>query len=73
MRIDKNTEDVTNEKAIDTNEITAKKKAKSETMLKPAVKKDRKTFLNPTDETQVREINGHEIKFNNLNKIYWPK
>ena len=73
MRIDKNAEDVTREKAIDTNEITSKKKAKSETILKPAGKKDRKTFLNPTDETQVREINGHEIKFNNLNKIYWPK
>jgi bifunctional non-homologous end joining protein LigD len=73
MRIDKNAKDVTREKAIDTSEITSKKKAKSETILKPTGKNDRKTFLNPTDETQVREINGHEIKFNNLNKIYWPK
>ncbi|HEY5534259.1 MAG TPA: DNA ligase D, partial [Ignavibacteria bacterium] len=73
MRIDKNAEDVTRVKPIDTNEITSKKKAKSETILKPTGKKDRKTFLNPTDETQVREINGHEMKFNNLNKIYWPK
>jgi len=73
MRIDKNAEDVTSEKAIDTNEITSKKKAKSENILKPTGKKDLKTFLNPTDETQVREINGHKIKFNNLNKIYWPK
>jgi len=73
MRIDKNAEDVTREKAIDTKEITSKKKAKSGIILKPAGKKDRKTFLNPTDVTQVREINGHEIKFNNLNKIYWPK
>jgi len=73
MRIDKNAEDVTSERAIETNEITSKKKAKSEIILKPTGKKDRKTFLNPTDETQVREINGHEIKFNNLNKIYWPK
>jgi bifunctional non-homologous end joining protein LigD len=73
MRIDKNAEDVTKEKAIDTKEITSKEKAKTETILKPIVKKDRKTFLNPSDKTQVREINGHEIKFNNLNKIYWPK
>jgi len=73
MRIDKNAEDVTNEKSIDTNEITSKKKAKSKAILKPAGKKDRETFLNPTDVTQVRELNGHKIKFTNLNKIYWPK
>lgn len=40
---------------------------------KKAGKKERKTLLNPSGETQVRELNGHEIKFNNLNKIYWPK
>ena len=72
MRIDKNAEDVTREKAMDTKEITSTKKDKSETILKPAGKKDRKTFLNPSDETQICEINGHEIKFNHLNKIYWP-
>ena len=72
MRIDKNAEDVTSEKAIDTHELTSKKMTKSETILKPTGKKDRKTFLNPNDETQVREINGHEIKFTHLNKIYWP-
>jgi bifunctional non-homologous end joining protein LigD len=73
MRTDKSAEDITSEEAIDPNEITSKKKAKSETILKPIGKKERKTFLNPSDKTQVREINGHEIKFNNLNKIYWPK
>ncbi|MEO6355731.1 MAG: non-homologous end-joining DNA ligase, partial [Ferruginibacter sp.] len=26
----------------------------------------------PTEETQVRKICGHEIKFTNLSKIYWP-
>jgi bifunctional non-homologous end joining protein LigD len=41
-------------------------------IIKAARKKERKTLLNPTDETQVREINGHSIKFNNLSKIYWP-
>lgn len=35
--------------------------------------KERKTLLNPTEETQVKKINGHEIKFTNLSKIYWPK
>lgn len=35
-------------------------------------KGERKTLLNPTDETQVRKINGHELKFTNLSKVYWP-
>ena len=73
MRTDKNAVDVTSEKAIDTAEITSKKKAKSKTILKPAGKKERKIFLNPTDVTQVRELNAHDITFSNLNKIYWPK
>ena len=34
---------------------------------------ERKTLLNPTDDTQVRKINGQEIKFSNLHKIFWPK
>ncbi len=39
---------------------------------KPATS-DRKTLLNPKDETQVRKINGHDIKFTNLSKIFWPE
>lgn len=31
-----------------------------------------KTLLNPKEDTQVKEIQGHELKFNNLQKIYWP-
>jgi DNA ligase D-like protein (predicted polymerase)/DNA ligase D-like protein (predicted 3'-phosphoesterase) len=30
-------------------------------------------FLNSTDETQVLKINGHELTFTNLHKLYWPK
>mgnify|MGYP000327153111 CR=1 FL=1 len=37
------------------------------------LKKERKTLLNPKDETQVRNIGGHDLKFTNLSKIYWPK
>ncbi|MES2704884.1 MAG: DNA ligase D [Bacteroidota bacterium] len=36
-------------------------------------KKERKTLLNPTDETQVRTVTGHELKFTNLSKVFWPK
>lgn len=73
MRIDKNAKDVTRETAVPVKEVTSNNKATSTAILKPTGKPDRKTLLNPSDETQVRTINGHEIKFNNLHKIYWPK
>ncbi|HEY1006908.1 MAG TPA: DNA ligase D [Sphingobacteriaceae bacterium] len=33
---------------------------------------ERKTLLNPSEETQVRKLNGHTVKFSNLSKIFWP-
>ena len=41
-------------------------------MIKPPAKTKRKTLLNPGDETQVRKVEGRELKFSNLSKIYWP-
>ncbi|MFV5695415.1 DNA ligase D [Flavobacterium sp. LB3P122] len=73
MRIDKKAKDVIREQVINTNEIIVPKEESAAKIVKPAGTKDLKTFLNPTDETQLREINGHEIKFSNLNKIYWPE
>jgi bifunctional non-homologous end joining protein LigD len=35
-------------------------------------KRDRATLLNPKEETQTRAINGFELKFSNLSKLYWP-
>jgi bifunctional non-homologous end joining protein LigD len=34
--------------------------------------KARKTLLNPSEDTQVKKMNGHDLKFTNLGKIYWP-
>jgi bifunctional non-homologous end joining protein LigD len=70
MRIDKAAREVileTEMPVVKEKHVLAEKK-----IIKAAGKKERKTLLNPTDETQVREINGHSIKFNNLSKIYWP-
>ncbi len=39
----------------------------------PSVKKERKPLLNSTEETQLKTINGHDLKFSHLSKIYWPK
>lgn len=32
-----------------------------------------KTLLNPKDEVQVKKVNGKELKFTNLSKVYWPE
>jgi bifunctional non-homologous end joining protein LigD len=42
-------------------------------ILSPVKTKDRGTLLNPTDESQVRDINGHPLSFTHLSKIFWPK
>jgi len=41
--------------------------------LKAPEVRDRATLLNPTDASQVRAVCGHELKFNNLSKVYWPE
>jgi bifunctional non-homologous end joining protein LigD len=60
MRTDKKAKNVMKEKAI-------KRPPK-----KIAADK-RQSLLNPGEETQVKKINGHELKFTNLSKVYWPK
>jgi bifunctional non-homologous end joining protein LigD len=86
MRIDKKATDVVLETPKNTNAVveevddnkksnnTKRKNVKENIVAeKPVKNKDRKTLLNPKDETQVRKICGHEIKFTHLSKIYWPK
>lgn len=74
MRMDKKAKDVIREVAEHTSTIVEEEE---ETMHKEAIappkNKDKKTLLNPTDETQVRSICGHDLKFTHLSKIYWPE
>lgn len=72
MRIDKKAKDVIKEKAKATKKVTAKAERTSAKILKSTGKSERKTLLNPSEETQVKKINGHDLKFTNLSKIYWP-
>jgi bifunctional non-homologous end joining protein LigD len=74
LRSDKNAKQVIMEKAAPAKK-TAKNSERSsaKSLVTPAGKSDRKTLLNPSEETQVKKINGHEMKFTNLSKIYWPK
>lgn len=75
MRIDKKAEDVVRETVIHTDEImeAAEKKDTHASAIKPPKGKEKKTLLNPNEETQVRKVCGHELKFTNLDKIYWPE
>ncbi|HMT28168.1 MAG TPA: DNA ligase D, partial [Bacteroidia bacterium] len=73
MRIDKKAKDVRLEMATDAKKIATKLKKNAKSVLLPIGKTERKTFLNPSEETQVRKVNGHEIKFTNLSKLYWTK
>ena len=83
MRIDKEAKEVVRESAVNTQKIvsdTAKKvntktKAKKidEELVRPPKETIPKTLLNPKEQTQVRKVNGKELKFNNLSKLYWPE
>jgi bifunctional non-homologous end joining protein LigD len=74
LREDKEAQQVVREKAVPVREVVSNEHEwVSKKLSKQGNKKERKTLLNPTDETQVRSIGGHDIKFTNLSKIYWPK
>ncbi|MET0242822.1 MAG: DNA ligase D [Flavitalea sp.] len=81
MREDKKAKDVVAEKAKSTKEVLKKtpsskdntSKPDSSTLFKSSLKTDRRSLLNPSEEQQVRKINGHDLTFTNLSKKYWPK
>lgn len=71
MRVDKKAKDVIREVEKPTTKILSETNERKIISARP--KGDRKTLLNPTYDSQVRLINGHEMKFAHLNKFYWPK
>jgi len=73
MREDKKATDVKAEKAAPTKKIIKASVLHKKNIIKKEAKTARKSLLNPTEETQVKKINGHDIKFTNLSKIYWPQ
>jgi bifunctional non-homologous end joining protein LigD len=72
LREDKQAKDVVRELPTPSSEVLQPEQKLFDKKLATS-KKERKTLLNPTDETQVRSIGGHDLKFTNLSKIYWPK
>ena len=73
LREDKNAKDVVREAPVPVTEIVndENKLVKKQVLAKPA-EQERKTLLNPNEETQVKNLSGHDMKFTNLSKVYWP-
>jgi bifunctional non-homologous end joining protein LigD len=63
MRIDKKAKDVMRETAVETKDMVDLNITVDEM----------ETLLNPKEETQVRKVCGHELKFTHLSKLYWPE
>ncbi|KRT13994.1 DNA ligase [Pedobacter ginsenosidimutans] len=75
MREDKKAKEVMREVEVPTEKIVddANEENPHAQAIKAPKGKVPKTLLNPKDETQVRKIKGHELKFTNLSKVYWPE
>ncbi|MCE7042382.1 DNA ligase D [Dyadobacter sp. CY312] len=72
MREDKNAKEVVVETATDSGKVTKSRKAGLEEIVRTPEKQEGRTLLNPKEKTQCKKLQGHELKFTNLNKIYWP-
>lgn len=74
MRSDKKAAEVIREIAQPTEALVeAETESTHSQAISPSKSTSKKTFLNPKDETQVRKICGHELKFTSLSKLYWPE
>ena len=76
MRTDKSPKEVVRETATDTGSLTNNAQetptVNNAALVKAPKLGSRQTLLNPNEETQVKNINGHDLKFTNLSKVYWP-
>jgi bifunctional non-homologous end joining protein LigD len=74
MRTDKKAKDVVLETPADTEAtIEGSKPKKSALKLDPIKSTERKTLLNPTEDTQTKKVCGQDLKFNHVTKLYWPE
>ena len=72
LREDKKPSEVVKEIPVPTVKLVKENKLVQQNVLSAPPKKERKTLLNPKEETQTRIVGGHELRFSNLSKIYWP-
>lgn len=70
LRPDKKASEAVAEKTFKPENVMKKEKPVNKKAASPG---SRKSLLNPTDATQVRNILGTSFTFNNVQKVYWPK
>jgi bifunctional non-homologous end joining protein LigD len=74
MREDKAAKEVVLEKAVPAKKaVKTAKHTVADKIPSPVKVKGRGTLLDPTDEAQVRSIDGHDLSFTHLSKVFWPK
>lgn len=73
LREDKSPREVVRENPQDTSVVADKENALLKDRIISTPEHERKTLLNPSEETQVRTVGGHNLKFTNLSKIFWPE
>jgi bifunctional non-homologous end joining protein LigD len=75
LRSDKKATDVIREKETAVTDIieTAPETIAKHKIIKEPGNKTKRTLLNPNEESQVKTVNGRELKFNNLGKVYWQE
>jgi bifunctional non-homologous end joining protein LigD len=74
LREDKNALEVVLEKPVPMDLATKKKNMLAQQkVLNAPGKKERNSLLNPTEQSQVKRFGGHDLKFTNLSKVYWPE
>ena len=72
LREDKSAQEVVREIPVEI-ELPKENRLVKDKVIAPPGKKERNTLLNPKEETQTRVVGGHELKFTNLSKVFWPK
>jgi bifunctional non-homologous end joining protein LigD len=79
MRVDKKAKEVVREIEADTAEIVeeeehhTEEKMETNKLVSAPKESSKRTLLNPKEETQVKKICGHDLKFTHLSKVYWPE
>jgi bifunctional non-homologous end joining protein LigD len=74
MREDKKAKEVVLEVLADAKELVASSgKSELKNVVKPPEKREGKTLLKPKEKTQCKKLEGQELKFTNLDKLYWPE
>lgn len=62
------------EEKQDTPKTKPKGRAKTTDLtMEPVKAAERKTLLNPTEDSQTKKVCGHSLKFNHVTKLYWPE